>query len=369
MASAPPQAAVDPEALRAAHDAYAAERDAAIPADHAGPRPSGGVGGTRTGVKCLHAHYAHLLAGGDDPVGRWAAAQLASADCPEPAWATDAPAEGAGEPGRRGRHRDQLDAPARRRRRRHRRHATPSSCPSTGACASPASARASTAPARSRPRRSSAPSRCCASTAPRSTSTASRGCAPPRRARRVTRRTATSSSPPRTTRSGVTPELLSGRGRSRALVPRCHRRPRRAGALPRRRHRRWLHRVRARHRRAGRPRLARHRVRADHRAVPALRPARARGAVERGRGRARPRRRRARASSPARPTRRRSSDSPGTVTTVAAIELGLPEYDPEKIHHFRLTRAAAEDVFRTARHRDAPRSGRTTRASNRVGST
>jgi exopolyphosphatase/guanosine-5'-triphosphate,3'-diphosphate pyrophosphatase len=37
----------------------------------------------------------------------------------------------------------------------------------------------------------------------------------------------------------------------------------------------------------------------------------------------------------------------GTITTVAAIELGLPEYDAEKIHHFRLTRAAAEDVFRT----------------------
>jgi exopolyphosphatase/guanosine-5'-triphosphate,3'-diphosphate pyrophosphatase len=37
----------------------------------------------------------------------------------------------------------------------------------------------------------------------------------------------------------------------------------------------------------------------------------------------------------------------GTVTTVAAVELGIPEYDPEKIHHFRLTRDAAEDVFRT----------------------
>jgi exopolyphosphatase / guanosine-5'-triphosphate,3'-diphosphate pyrophosphatase len=37
----------------------------------------------------------------------------------------------------------------------------------------------------------------------------------------------------------------------------------------------------------------------------------------------------------------------GTVTTVAAIELGLPEYDRDKIHHFRLTKAAAEDVFRT----------------------
>jgi len=37
----------------------------------------------------------------------------------------------------------------------------------------------------------------------------------------------------------------------------------------------------------------------------------------------------------------------GTVTTVAAIELGIPEYDPARIHHFHLTRAAAEDVFRT----------------------
>ena len=37
----------------------------------------------------------------------------------------------------------------------------------------------------------------------------------------------------------------------------------------------------------------------------------------------------------------------GTITTVAAIELGLPEYDRDKIHHFRLTKVAAEDVFRT----------------------
>lgn len=65
------EAEVDPGALRAAHEAYAAERDALIPQAHAGPRPSGGVGGTRTGVKCLHAHYAYFLAGGDDPVGRW----------------------------------------------------------------------------------------------------------------------------------------------------------------------------------------------------------------------------------------------------------------------------------------------------------
>jgi hypothetical protein len=67
---------IDPEVLQAAHDRYAAERDAAVPADHAGPRPSGGVGGTRLGVKCLHAHYGWYLAGGDDPVGAWVADRL-----------------------------------------------------------------------------------------------------------------------------------------------------------------------------------------------------------------------------------------------------------------------------------------------------
>ena len=70
------QAAVDSSELADAHARYAAERDADIPADHKGPVPSGGVGGTRLGVKCLHAHYAWHLAGGDDPVGRWVAQQL-----------------------------------------------------------------------------------------------------------------------------------------------------------------------------------------------------------------------------------------------------------------------------------------------------
>lgn len=69
--------AVDPAALAAAHATYAAERDAAIPAGQVGPRPHGGVGGTRTGVKCLHAHLAYFLAGGDDPVGRWVHERLA----------------------------------------------------------------------------------------------------------------------------------------------------------------------------------------------------------------------------------------------------------------------------------------------------
>jgi hypothetical protein len=70
---------VDPVALTAAHAAYADERDAAIASDHTGPRPTGGVGGTRTGVKCLHAHYAWYLAGGNDPVGAWVAERLEDA--------------------------------------------------------------------------------------------------------------------------------------------------------------------------------------------------------------------------------------------------------------------------------------------------
>jgi exopolyphosphatase / guanosine-5'-triphosphate,3'-diphosphate pyrophosphatase len=37
----------------------------------------------------------------------------------------------------------------------------------------------------------------------------------------------------------------------------------------------------------------------------------------------------------------------GTVSTVAAVEIGLATYDRDRIHHFVLTRHAAEDVFRT----------------------
>jgi exopolyphosphatase/guanosine-5'-triphosphate,3'-diphosphate pyrophosphatase len=57
------------EALQAAHQTYAEDRATDLPE----ARAWGGVGGTRTGVKCLHAHYAYHLAGGDDPVGAWVA--------------------------------------------------------------------------------------------------------------------------------------------------------------------------------------------------------------------------------------------------------------------------------------------------------
>ena len=65
------------DVIAEAHDRYRAERDAALP-DGLGRAPArrAGVGGTRVGVKCLHAHYGWCLAGGDDPVGRWVAEHL-----------------------------------------------------------------------------------------------------------------------------------------------------------------------------------------------------------------------------------------------------------------------------------------------------
>ena len=62
--------------LAQAHARYAEQRDAKLSSDHLGPVPSGGVGGTRQGVKCLHAHVAWYLAGGQDPVGQWAWDQI-----------------------------------------------------------------------------------------------------------------------------------------------------------------------------------------------------------------------------------------------------------------------------------------------------
>jgi uncharacterized protein len=71
------ESAIPPERIADMHARYAAERDRLLPADWSGPKPSGGVGGTRFGVKCVHAHVAWWLAGGDDPVGAWAAERLA----------------------------------------------------------------------------------------------------------------------------------------------------------------------------------------------------------------------------------------------------------------------------------------------------
>lgn len=64
--------------IETAHQTYSNLRNSFVDEFHSGPRPTGGVAGTRTGVKCLHAHYAWYLAGGNDPVGRWVAKHLDS---------------------------------------------------------------------------------------------------------------------------------------------------------------------------------------------------------------------------------------------------------------------------------------------------
>ena len=70
--------------FRANHEAaaaeYAATRDAMVE-NGLGPVPEGGVGGTREGVKCLHAHYAHAAAGAANPVGELVADWIEPLDC------------------------------------------------------------------------------------------------------------------------------------------------------------------------------------------------------------------------------------------------------------------------------------------------
>lgn len=76
------EADLDFNDIQRSHDIYQARRDAMIPDDWDGPRPSGGVGGTRRGIKCLHTHYAWYLINPDDPVGQWVNDRLL--DDPDP---------------------------------------------------------------------------------------------------------------------------------------------------------------------------------------------------------------------------------------------------------------------------------------------
>jgi len=66
---------VDADELARTHEAYARRRDAAVVRSDQ-VSAVGGVGGTRVGVKCLHAHLANFLVGADDPVGQLVASSI-----------------------------------------------------------------------------------------------------------------------------------------------------------------------------------------------------------------------------------------------------------------------------------------------------
>lgn len=86
------QVGADPDfeqRLAGAHERYRNDRDELIP-EAAVHRPSGGVAGAISGVKCLHAHYADYAAGAasaeprDNPVGEVVAAEVEPLNCTVP---------------------------------------------------------------------------------------------------------------------------------------------------------------------------------------------------------------------------------------------------------------------------------------------
>jgi hypothetical protein len=82
------------DAMTAAHAAYARARGTLVPDGARGPE--GGIAGGvnpagAPGVKCLHAHAAHHLAGGDNPVGARVVAAIAPLCCPVPCVVDGAP--------------------------------------------------------------------------------------------------------------------------------------------------------------------------------------------------------------------------------------------------------------------------------------
>ena len=66
--------------LQKAIDAYRVERDRLEVIDDRGSAPGGGP----DRVKCLHAHLAHQLVDGDNPVGAAVLADAGWPDCREP---------------------------------------------------------------------------------------------------------------------------------------------------------------------------------------------------------------------------------------------------------------------------------------------
>lgn len=71
-------------AYSAAMARYERTRDAMLPEGWDGPRPTGGVAGSKGGVKCLHAQYADTAAGNDNPIGEIVAERIEPLGCTVP---------------------------------------------------------------------------------------------------------------------------------------------------------------------------------------------------------------------------------------------------------------------------------------------
>lgn len=69
---------------RAAAERYHRDRAAMVTEDAPQHQPSGGVGGSQRGVKCLHAHYADYAAANDNPVGEDTARSVEPLNCSVP---------------------------------------------------------------------------------------------------------------------------------------------------------------------------------------------------------------------------------------------------------------------------------------------
>jgi len=72
------------ERLQNAHEDYIRRRKSGAPGQEH-PVLRTGVGGVRDlkGVKCLHAHYAHYLATGNNPIGEMVDEEVAMVECKE----------------------------------------------------------------------------------------------------------------------------------------------------------------------------------------------------------------------------------------------------------------------------------------------